>query len=105
VIITADMVKGAKDHLTENTRFWIVRPRIGTTGISGLGLGTLFSGVYIGLEPGSDDTKSTEFVGLSTPPAIMDYGAGQRFSLKTDKRGALKIGSPVYFSELCCQRR
>jgi len=97
VVVTADMVKGAEAYLTENARFWIVRPRIGTTGVSGLG--TLFSGVYIGLEPGVDDNKATEFVGLNTPPAIMDQTAGQHFTLKADKRGPLKKGSPVYFSD------
>jgi len=91
------MVKGAEAYLTENTRFWIVRPRIDTTGVSGLG--TLFSGVYIGLEPGSGYNKATEFVGLNAPPAIMNQEAGQRFTLKADKRGALKKGSPVYFSD------
>lgn len=97
VVVIADMVKGAEAYLTENARFWIVRPRIGTTGVSGLG--TLFSGVYIGLEPGAGDSKATEFVGLNAPPAIMNSEAGQRFTLKADKRGPLKIGSPVYFSD------
>jgi len=97
VVVTVDMVKGAEAYLTENTRFWIVRPRIDTTGVSGLG--TLFSGVYIGLEPGSGDNKTTDFLGLNAPPAIIDRGAGQRFTLKADKRGPLKIGSPVYFND------
>ena len=40
VIVTAEMVKGAKEHLTENTRFWVERARIGAGGAAGLG--TLF---------------------------------------------------------------
>ena len=36
--------------LSEDTEFWIVRPRIGSEGVSGIG--TIFSGAYIQLEPG-----------------------------------------------------
>jgi len=49
VIVTAELVKEAKKHLTENTRFWVVRARIAAGEVSGLG--TLFSGAYIGVDP------------------------------------------------------
>ena len=50
VIVKAEMVKRAEKFLSENTRFWVVRARVGASSISGLG--TLFSGAYIGLDPG-----------------------------------------------------
>lgn len=37
-------------HLSENTRFWLVSPRVSASGISNLG--TLISGVYIVMDPG-----------------------------------------------------
>jgi paraquat-inducible protein B len=36
VVVTAVLVKQAEQYLTENTRFWIVRARIGATGATGL---------------------------------------------------------------------
>ena len=44
VIVTAELTKKAEPHITENTRFWVVSPRIGLGGISGLE--TLVSGDY-----------------------------------------------------------
>src|SRR5690242_15511918 len=44
VAVTARMVRDASPYLTTGTKFWIVRPRIGTAGVSGLG--TLVSGAY-----------------------------------------------------------
>src|SRR5210317_2035212 len=40
VIVTAEMVKKAEKFVSENSRFWVVRARVGAGGISGLG--TLF---------------------------------------------------------------
>ncbi|MGB7064370.1 MAG: MlaD family protein, partial [Syntrophobacteria bacterium] len=50
VIVTAELRKKAEPHLTENTRFWVERARIGAGGASGLG--TLFAGAYIGIDLG-----------------------------------------------------
>src|SRR5690606_18825913 len=36
VSVTAQMSRAATAHLRENTRFWVVKPRIGTGGVSGL---------------------------------------------------------------------
>ena len=52
VTVTVKMAKHAAEHMTENTRFWVVRPRIGMGEISGLE--TLVSGAYIGIDPRSD---------------------------------------------------
>ena len=40
VIVTAELVKEAENFLSVNTRFWVVRARVGVSGVSGLG--TLF---------------------------------------------------------------
>jgi len=49
VFVTASLNKGAEPFLTDETRFWVVRPRIGAGEISGLG--TLVSGAYIEIDP------------------------------------------------------
>ena len=40
VIVKAEFVKGSKNYLSQNTRFWVVRARVAAGGVSGLG--TLF---------------------------------------------------------------
>ena len=52
VLVTAELVKEAEPYLTEHTRFWVVRPRVTASGVSGLG--TIFSGAYIGMDPGKE---------------------------------------------------
>ena len=67
------MVPGARTYLREQTTFWIVKPRIGVGGVSGLG--TLLSGAYIGLAPGEGAATLT-FTGLEQPPPIDANVAG-----------------------------
>ncbi len=95
VIITAEVKKGAEPHLTESTRFWVVRPRIGLQGISGLG--TLVSGAFIEVDPGKGGKPKREFVGLEKPPIITTDDPGQEFTLVTEKLGSYTAGSPVYY--------
>src|SRR5262245_34961968 len=68
VVATVEMVKNVEPYLVEDTRFWVVRPRIAGGQVSGLG--TLFSGSYIGGDPGQSTTKRRDFVGLEVPPII-----------------------------------
>jgi len=48
VIATVQLNKGAEAFAKSDTRFWIVRPRITTSGVSGLS--TLLSGPFIAAE-------------------------------------------------------
>jgi len=50
VITTAQMAPKTESFLAEDTKFWVVRPRI--SGANVTGLGTLISGAYIGMEIG-----------------------------------------------------
>jgi paraquat-inducible protein B len=107
VIVTADMVKDAANLAREGTRFWVVRPRLGLSGVSGLG--TLISGAYIGVDapngktvdgtPVSDEEK-TEFIGLETPPEVTHDRPGKRFTVRASDLGSLDVGSPVYYRRI-----
>ncbi|MCA9471248.1 MAG: MlaD family protein [Nitrospirales bacterium] len=97
VIVTAKMTKGSKSHLREKTRFWVVRPRIGLAGVSGLQ--TLISGPYIGVDPGPG-ALSMNFVGLETPPGVTAFEEGRQFRLQSPTLGFLKVGTPVYFRDI-----
>ena len=98
VIVTAEMVKGAKEHLTENTRFWVETARIGAGGAAGLG--TLFAGAYIGIdlgEPGGKEILS--FKGLEIPPVVTTGLPGRHFKLTAKKLGSLQVSSPIYYRQ------
>lgn len=95
VVVTAQFKKEAETLLVEGTGFWVVRPQIGAGGISGLG--TLFSGAYIGVDPGSSSTPRREFTGLDTAPVVTMDQPGRQFTLRGTDLGSLGTGVPVYF--------
>ncbi len=96
VVVTAEIDRQAADgFLVQDTKFWVVRPRIAGGQVSGLG--TLLAGSYIGSDPGKSQEETRDFIGLETPPPITSDMAGKPFKLRADDLGSLDIGSPVYF--------
>jgi len=98
VVVTAKLVRQAEDLLSENTRFWVVRARINVSGVTGLQ--TLFSGVYIGLDPGKPGKKARHFTGLEQPPIVTTDLPGRYFLLLAERRGSLDIGAPIYYRQI-----
>lgn len=98
VLVTAELVKEAGPYLTENTRFWVVRPRVTASGVSGLG--TIFSGAYIGMDPGKEGESARKFEGLEIPPVVTTGMPGRDFLLKATTLGSLDIGAPVYYRQI-----
>ena len=98
VLVTVALEKKAQSFATEGSRFWVVRPRIGLGGVSGLG--TLFSGAYIGADTGGSNKEKTRFKGMNTPPPLTHNEAGSSFLLTSDNLGSLDIGSPVYYRRI-----
>ena len=97
VIINVQMAPKTESFLSEDTQFWVVRPRISGANVSGLG--TLISGAYIGLEIGSLKETKHEFVGLETPPIVTGEVPGRLFKLKTSDLGSLDNGTPIFFGD------
>jgi paraquat-inducible protein B len=98
VLVDADLSVDAKGLAKEGTQFWVVRPTIGLTGVSGLS--TLLSGVYINADTKtfrSSGPEQLHFVGLPQAPAISSDRPGSRFQLRSDTLGSLGPGAPVYF--------
>jgi paraquat-inducible protein B len=95
VQVTIELIKEAESRLVEDTRFWVVRPRIAGGVVSGLG--TLFSGSYIGVDPGKSTIKRREYVGLEAAPLITGDVPGRQFILRAETLGSLQVGSPVFF--------
>jgi paraquat-inducible protein B len=98
IVVTAKMEKHAEGLLVEDSRFWIVKPRVTLSGVSGLG--TLLSGSYIGIEPGKTKKKRHDFVGLEVPPPVTIGLPGREFVLRADTLGSMGVGSPVYYRRL-----
>lgn len=98
VVATVDLNKSAEGFTAEDSVFWVVRPRIGANGISGVD--TLLSGAFIGADAGSSEERKRQFVGKETPPAITYGEQGKRFTLHTEDLGSLDIGSPVYYRRI-----
>jgi len=98
VIVKAQMDKGVGGLLVEDTRFWVVRARLGLTRASGLD--TLVSGVYIGIDPGRESRHAREFKGLDTPPNVLSTDKGTLFQLRAETLGSFSIDSPVYYRKV-----
>jgi paraquat-inducible protein B len=98
VLVDAGLDKDAEGLANEGTQFWVVRPTIGISGVSGLA--TLFSGVYINVdskELQSSKANKFDFKGLEQPPPIASDRPGSTFGLRSDTLGSLGPGSPIYF--------
>ena len=62
IIVTAQLVKGADEYLTDKTRFWVVRASVRAGQVTGLN--TLLSGAYIGIDPVTGGRHVRHFEGL-----------------------------------------
>lgn len=98
VRVAVQLNKEAEGFTASDTRFWVVRPRLDTSGISGLN--TLLSGAYIGADAGVEKETSEEFVGLEVPPIVTRDATGRQFHLRARDIGSLDIGSPVYYRRI-----
>ena len=99
VEVHCTLAKGGSEYITKSAQFWVVRPRVGAGGISGLG--TLVSGAYLTFRLGNtDDPRQRQFTGLETPPLSTADEPGLRIALHTDHLGGIDAGSPVFFRDI-----
>jgi paraquat-inducible protein B len=98
VIARAELSRDASSMLADDTRFWVVRPRISGGSVSGLS--TLLSGSFIGMDIGAKAATRRDFVGLESPPVFASGVPGREFVLKSADMGSLDVGDPVFFRRL-----
>jgi paraquat-inducible protein B len=98
VTATVKLAKRAASFTREDSKFWVVRPRVGAGGVSGID--TLLSGAFIGADSGTSDTTRKDFIGLENPPPITYGEPGKRFTLHTKDLASLDIGSPLYYRKI-----
>ena len=96
VIAVVRLSPETTDLLTEDAQFWVVRPRIGSQGISGLS--TLLSGAYIELAPGNGAPGRRQYRGLDDMPLTPPSTPGLQFRLLSNGSVSVNVGSPVLYN-------
>ncbi|MCX4191248.1 intermembrane transport protein PqiB [Methylophaga sp. OBS1] len=94
-LVMARINHDAEEVLVEDTRFWVVKPRISREGISGFG--TVLSGAYIQLHPGQSQKQRRKFEVLEQPPVALDGNEGIRIKLVSQLGNSLRVGDPVTY--------
>ncbi len=95
VEIAARIEKEAAPLLREDSQLWVVRPRIGATGISGIN--TLLSGIHIELSPGEGRPGKRFFDGMMDIPVTPGTANGKRITLVSELVGSLTNADPVSY--------
>ncbi|OBU16866.1 paraquat-inducible protein B [Photobacterium aquimaris] len=95
ITVTAQMNNDTGRMLKNDTLFWVVKPRIGKGGVSGLD--TLLSGSYIEMQPGEGKKDKDHFVALDVPPVAPADAKGLRVILTSRQAGKLGVGDPVLY--------
>ena len=99
VIVAARMNRDAERLLTNQARFWVVKPRLFAGNLSGFE--TILSGAYIEILPSPKPGHAQHaFTGLEDPPVLQSDIPGHTFLLKADRVGSLNPGSPVFYRGL-----
>ena len=93
VVVEARLLRSAASVAREGSVFWIVR--LGTELQDISNLGTVITGAYIQVLPGTGDPK-TDFFGREGSQAALDPD-GLEIVLQTKRLGSLKPSSPVYY--------
>ncbi len=84
--------------IRDTSRFWVVKPRIGLGGVSGLD--TLLSGAYIEADPGKGGQPATRFIGLEEPGIYQLGNPGSTYILQAKRLGSLGRDSPVKYRDI-----
>lgn len=87
--------KNMQGLLRSDSQFWVVKPRVGSGGVSGFS--TLLSGAYINVEEGKSGFYSERFTGLETPPISSPTSEGIKLTLLSEGGKSLSVGDPVMY--------
>jgi paraquat-inducible protein B len=93
VVVEVRLLRSVASIAREGSVFWVVR--LGTELQDISNLGTVITGAYIQVLPGTGEPKS-EFVGMESSQAALEP-QGLEIVLHTKRLGSLKPSSPVYY--------
>ncbi len=87
-----------EEMLVEDTVFWVVRPQLSASSITGLE--TIVSGSYVNVQPGLSTTKRYEFVAAEEQPPPPEDTPGLHLVLTAADLGSLQVGSGIYYKNI-----
>ncbi|MBP6117515.1 MAG: intermembrane transport protein PqiB [Neisseriaceae bacterium] len=102
VEVKARLKAGMEEYMRTDTKFWVVKPRIGLEGITGLG--TLVSGSYIEFAPGKDAAEQDTFVVSEDPPSMVSNKPGLSLKLSGQDSRMLPVGNPILYRDITVGR-
>ncbi|MFO0894750.1 MAG: MlaD family protein [Phycisphaerales bacterium] len=94
--VTVELEPWARGLLHADAAFWVERPEISLQGIRGLG--TLASGPFLAVEPGTTGTAPRQFTALPRPPVV--DAPGLLVTLRSPRLYSLRRGSPVLYRDV-----
>jgi len=93
VVMIARMNKESSNFINETTKFWVVKPTVDYSGVSGLE--TLISGSYIAMYAEESKSYKETFEGLKTP--YRNLNSGEYFLLHSNKSSNIRTSTPVNY--------
>jgi len=96
IVVVRMFSEQAKPYMTEKAKFWIVKPKVGIGGVSGLD--TLLSGTYIDVYSEKGGTFKEKHYGLAQP--YYDSTKGVYFHLKSTESKHITVGTPLYYKNI-----
>lgn len=97
VTVIAEIQRAAKEALRATTGFWLVKPTVSLTEITGLE--TIVSGNYIRMNPGAGKAQR-QFIALEKAPILQDDSKGLYIDIFADYLGSVARGSDIYYREI-----
>ncbi|WP_185968095.1 PqiB family protein [Thalassotalea sp. PS06] len=98
ITVEVEMDRSTKPYLNSNSQFWLVKPEISLSGVSGLE--TVITGNYFEMLPADEGERLREFYALDSPPAIPADSPGLHLTLHAQSLGSLNRGSGVYYKQI-----
>ncbi len=100
IYVEADIYPEATKLLSNQTRFWMVKPPASLSGVSGLD--ALVSGNYIAIHPGSTHQEDypTQYQALDSAPSDLLAQRGLTISLKARDLGGISVGSQIVYKKI-----
>jgi paraquat-inducible protein B len=96
IVVVRMFSEKARPYMTEKAKFWIVKPEVGLSGVSGLD--TLLSGTYIDVYSEKGGTFVEEHYGLVQP--YHDSSKGTYYHLNSLEGKNVSVGTPIYYKSI-----
>ena len=93
VVVYARINKDAEAFLNETTKFWIIKPEVDYSGVSGLD--TLLSGSYVKMYAKKGHELVTKYKGLNS--SYIDLNDGRYFAIEANFPVKVKKATPIYY--------